>query len=140
MHKNLCASLILPLLSACAIQGEADSATAERLCRQALGTHETDWVRLSQRPSQARELLRAAAAGPEGRISADVWFVDALNDVAICELRNRRFDFARVFEVRAVGGKWVLQRIHGVPPAIEIPELDEYIPVPPQPDGDRLGS
>jgi hypothetical protein len=125
------------------MQAKVDSSTAERLCREALGEdHEMDWTRLLEAPVQAREVLRAAAKGPEGQISADVWFLDSQNGVGICELRNRHFDFARVFVVRTVGSKWVLHRVYGTPPEIEMPEIvdHESVPSPPLPVVNPLGT
>jgi hypothetical protein len=134
MRKRLATSLAcLLLFAACSIQTKVDSLTAERLCREALGEDEVAWERLSEQPPLSRELLQAAAKGPEGRIAADVWFRDAQNDVAICELRNRQFNFARVFVVRSSEVGWTLKRVYGTPPMPAIPPVTLYEPTPPEP-------
>ena len=87
---------------------------------------------MSEEPPLARELLQAAAKGPEGRIAADVWFRDFHSDVAICELSNRHFNFARVFVVRDSEAGWMLQRVYGTPPMPEIPPVTLDEPEPPK--------
>jgi hypothetical protein len=128
--KTIAVWLSLSLLGACSMQAKLDSSMAEPLCRDAFGVEEANWSRLSGVPPQAQKLLRAAATGPEGRIAADMWFQDSQNGVGICELRNRRFNFARVFVVRSAGEQWTLQRVYGSP-KIEVPEIDEPEHKPP---------
>jgi hypothetical protein len=128
MGKRLATSLAgLLLFAACSMQTKVDSLTAERLCREALREDDVAWARLSEAPPLSRQLLQAAAKGPEGRITADVSFRDVQNDVAICELGSRRFDFARVFVVRNSEMGWTLKMVYAaLPPVPEIPPVTPY--------------
>lgn len=119
----------LPLLAACSTHARIGTSTAAQLCRRAFGEDEAHWLHQSEPPLHARELLRAAAKGPEGRIQADAWFVHSQGDVAICALRGRERHIARVFVVHSDGGSWELKRVYA--PVFEIPQIVEPETKPP---------